>query len=99
MMETARPHCESPEYMDVDGFEGFFYERAERRVVEFDSLLSDAISVASYKSLSDRLSVVSEAASAVTAEWMILDDDETERVLKHNPCVPPEVRARRFISS
>ena len=88
-MGTARHHSESPEYMDVEGFEGFFYERAERRIVEFESLLSDAVSVASHKSFSDRISVVSEAVSAVTAEWMVLDDEETRRVIKSNPCFRP----------
>lgn len=32
---------ESPEYMDVDGFEGFFYETKERRIVEFEEFVSD----------------------------------------------------------
>lgn len=32
---------ESPEYMDVDGFEGFFYETKERRIVEFEDFVSD----------------------------------------------------------
>lgn len=32
---------ESPEYMDVDGFEGFFYETTERRIVEFEDFFSD----------------------------------------------------------
>lgn len=32
---------ESPEYMDVDGFEGFFYETSERRIVEFEDFISD----------------------------------------------------------
>ena len=32
---------ESPEYMDVDGFEGFFYETAERRIVEFEDFICD----------------------------------------------------------
>lgn len=32
---------ESPEYMDVDGFEGFFYETSERRLVEFEDFISD----------------------------------------------------------
>ena len=30
---------ESPEYMDVDGFEGFFYETVERRIVEFQDFV------------------------------------------------------------
>ena len=36
---------ESPEYMDVDGFEGFFYETAERRIVEFEAFVCDHESV------------------------------------------------------
>ena len=31
---------ESPEYMNVDGFEGFFYETSERRIVEFEEFIS-----------------------------------------------------------
>lgn len=30
---------ESPEYMDVEGFEGFFYETTERRIVEFEDFI------------------------------------------------------------
>ena len=47
-MNTSNPksssvrQIESPEYMDVDGFEGFFYETKERRIVEFEDLVSDA---------------------------------------------------------
>lgn len=33
--------AESPEYMDVDGFEGFFYETSERRIVEFEDFISN----------------------------------------------------------
>ena len=47
-MNTSNPksssvrQAESPEYMDVDGFEGFFYETKERRIVEFEEFVSDA---------------------------------------------------------
>jgi len=46
-MNTSNPksssvrQTESPEYMDVDGFEGFFYETKERRIVEFEDFVSD----------------------------------------------------------
>ena len=33
---------ESPEYMDIEGFEGFFQETNERRVVEFAEFIHDS---------------------------------------------------------
>ena len=33
---------ESPEYMDIEGFEGFFHETTERRMVEFTDFILDS---------------------------------------------------------
>lgn len=33
---------ESPEYMDIEGFEGFFHETTERRTVEFTDFILDS---------------------------------------------------------
>ena len=36
---------ESPEYMDIEGFEGFFHETTERRTVEFEDFILDSDNV------------------------------------------------------
>lgn len=36
---------ESPEYMDIEGFEGFFHETTERRMVEFEDVILDSDNV------------------------------------------------------
>lgn len=36
---------ESPEYMDIEGFEGFFHETTERRMVEFEGFILDSDNV------------------------------------------------------
>ena len=61
-MNTPNPksssvrQTESPEYMDVDGFEGFFYETKERRIVEFEDLVSESENIDGVDGVLDRTS-------------------------------------------
>ena len=39
---SPEKQVESPEYMDIEGFEGFFQETNERRIVEFADFILDS---------------------------------------------------------
>lgn len=75
-MNTSNPkssfvgQIESPEYMDVDGFEGFFYETKERRIVEFEDFVSDPETIDGV-----------DGALDITADENLESDNEDELLL------------------
>ena len=58
---------ESPEYMEVDGFEGFFYETSERRIIEFseDSSGESEVDIGTVDELDDEVHIDED-------EWLLL---------------------------
>lgn len=65
---------ESPEYMDIQGFEGFFQETKERRTVEFEDFL---LSSEDADKVSNKLDVTEDDIDAELAE----DSEDEELTL------------------
>ena len=64
---------ESPEYMDIEGFEGFFHETTERRMVEFTDFILDSDD---FDTVVGKLDIASEDGDSEMQE-----DSEDEEML------------------
>ena len=68
---------ESPEYMDIEGFEGFFHETTERRMVEFTNFILDSDD---FDTVDGKLDIASDDNDSAMEEereddeWLLLQE-------------------------